>query len=256
VRRVGDTTGDLSVVYNLVDGTASSPGDFVVRSGFLDWNANDTATKNIEVQINGDTIAESTEGFTVELRPYFQGAGSTVSIPVTITDDDAPAPPARIAFINASESVSEGATTVTVQVGRTGNSNVAASVNYATTAGTAGAADFTSTTGTLSWAANDTANKSISVTLLPDAVDEVDENFTITLSNASSGAQIDTASVTVTIQDDDVPPPAGPPGGGSGGGGGGGAQDYLSLLLLAAVLAWQRRRTAPSLTDETEPRAA
>jgi len=262
LRRVGDTTGDLDVAYEAVDGTAGSPDDYVTDNGLLFWAANDTSTKSIEVQINGDAIAESSESFTLEVSPFFNpNPAAKVSIPVTITDDDTPAPPARIAFINASESVSEGATSVTIQVGRTGNSAVAASVDYATTAGTAGAADFTSASGTLSWAANDTANKSITITLLPDTVDESDENFTIALSNASSGAQIDTASIIVTVQDDDAPPPAGPPssppgsGGGGGGGGGGGAQDYLSLLLLAGVLAW-RRRVAPSLADETARRAA
>ena len=246
LRRVGDTTGTLYVYYNLVDGTAASPADFLTSAGLVNWNANDTATKRVEVQINGDAVLEPTETLSLNVSPYtILGNGPTVSIPITITDDDAPAPPARVGFIDATASVAESATSMTVQVGCTGNTAVASSVDYTMAAGSADAADFTGASGTLTWAAGDASSKMITIALLPDVLDEPNETFTITLSNASSGTEIDTAIATMTIQDDDAapsPPPGGGGGSGGGGGGGGGAESYLTLLVLAAVLMFRRRR--------------
>src|SRR4030095_2314992 len=98
------------------------------------------------------------------------------------------------------------------------------------------------TSGTLTWAANDTSVKLITVTLTPDAVDESDEWFTVTLRDVSSGTELDIATVTVTITDDDVLTPQPPPtsGGGSGGGGGGGTQNVLALLIYAVLVSWRR----------------
>ena len=247
LRRVGDTTGTVAAIFNPVDATAGSPGDYFVRPGNLIWVANETETKRIEVQINGDAMIEPTESLSMNVTTFsIFGDIPPASIPITITDDDASAPPAHVGFINPTALVSESATTVTVQVGRTGNTSIASSVDFATTAGSAGAADFTEANGTLTWAADDTSSKMITITLLPDAVDEPDDTFTISLRNASSGTLVDTATATVTIQDDDVPapPPPPPPSGGSGGGGrrGGGAEGYLDMLMLAAALLMQRRK--------------
>jgi hypothetical protein len=159
-----------------------------------------------------------------------------------------------VAFVNAAETIPESATSITLQISRTGNTSVASSVDYATTSVTAGIADFSGTAGTLTWAAGDTANKSLTITLLPDTTDEPDETFTVTLSAPSSGTQIDAATTTVTITDNDLPgqpPPSGGGGGVSSGGkkGGGGAESYLSLLALSALLGWRRHRRRPSVTS-------
>jgi Calx-beta domain-containing protein len=128
-----------------------------------------------------------------------------------------------------------------LQVARTGNSQVASSVDYVTANFTASAADYQATTGTLTWAPNDTSVKLITVTLTPDAVDESDETFTVTLRDASSGTELDVATATVTIADDDVLPPSPPPSSGGGnGGGGGGTQNVLALLIYAMLLSWRR----------------
>jgi hypothetical protein len=128
-------------------------------------------------------------------------------------------------------------------VARTGNPNSAVTVNYATAAGTAGTADFTAATGTLMWAANDTAAKTITVTLLPDTIDEPDETFSIVLSAPSAGAEIDTTGTAmVTITDDDAAPAPPGNGGGSSGGGGGGRMDpflLLGLFLLVSLRRWR-----------------
>ena len=75
-------------------------------------------------------------------------------------------------------------------------------VNYATADGTAEAgADYTATSGTLTFAAGETA-KTISVPVLDDAVDEGEETFTLRLSNAA-GARITDGEAVGTIANDD-----------------------------------------------------
>ena len=77
-----------------------------------------------------------------------------------------------------------------------------ATVDYATQDGTATAgADYTATSGTLTFEIGD-REKTISVTLLDDAVDEGEETFTVTLSNAT-GARIEDATATGTIENSD-----------------------------------------------------
>lgn len=107
----------------------------------------------------------------------------------------------------ATYAVEEGDTVVQVSVTRTGGTDGAASVSYATSDGTATAgADYTATTGTLNWAAGDGATKTIGIPVLEDTDVESAETITLTLSNAT-GAMLGTpAAATITINDDDVAP--------------------------------------------------
>ena len=83
----------------------------------------------------------------------------------------------------------------------------AVAVNYATANGTATAGlDFTATTGTLSFGVGETT-KTIVIPILPDAVDELPETFTVTLSDPIGGATLGAISAaTVTITDVDTTP--------------------------------------------------
>ncbi len=79
------------------------------------------------------------------------------------------------------------------------------SVGYATSSGSATqGADFSNTSGTLSFAAGATS-KTITVNTTEDSTDEADETFTVTLSNPSN-ATLSDATATGTIKDDDEPP--------------------------------------------------
>ena len=55
----------------------------------------------------------------------------------------------------------------------------------------------------MSWAAGDNTSKVITVNVQGDATVELNENFTVTLSNPTNGATITTATANGTIQDDD-----------------------------------------------------
>ena len=80
-------------------------------------------------------------------------------------------------------------------------------VDYATSDGTATVGvDYTSTSGTLTFNAGQT-EKTISVPVLDDAIDEGSETFTLTLSNASGGnAYLSDADATGTIENIDPMP--------------------------------------------------
>ncbi|HFQ15833.1 MAG TPA: hypothetical protein ENK41_05700, partial [Rhodobacteraceae bacterium] len=93
--------------------------------------------------------------------------------------------------------------TVTLNKAATGT----VTVDYAVNSGTASSpADYTATTGTLTFAAGETS-KTVNVSVKGDTVDEVDESVNLVLSNAS-GATFSsngaTLTVSGTIRDDDT----------------------------------------------------
>ena len=82
-------------------------------------------------------------------------------------------------------------------------------VDWATSDGTATAgSDYTAGSGTLTFAAGET-EKTVSVSVLDDSIDEGHETFTFTLSNASGGnAWLKDATATGTIENSDPMPQA------------------------------------------------
>ncbi|MEI6736975.1 MAG: Calx-beta domain-containing protein, partial [Pseudomonadota bacterium] len=93
-----------------------------------------------------------------------------------------------ISFQPTNYTVAEGAGSVTLTVQRIGSISSAATVNYATQGGTAtSGADFTATSGVLSWPAGDGSSRIITVPIIDDAIAEAAETFTVVLSNATGG---------------------------------------------------------------------
>jgi serine protease len=116
---------------------------------------------------------------------------------VALAADNTP----RVAWVTKSARAAEG-TTVALIVERSGTASAAASVAFATTAGSAGdGTDFTVTSGTINWAAGESGKKTISVAIAPDAAIEADETFTVTLSSPSGVTIYGAATATVDIRD-------------------------------------------------------
>ncbi len=100
--------------------------------------------------------------------------------------------------------VNEGDGTATFTVTRSGDIAPTASVDYATSDGTAKAvSDYTPTSGTLHFAAGETS-KSITVAITDDHIFEGSEFFNVSLSNANSGTSIIDNFAVATIKDDDA----------------------------------------------------
>ena len=121
------------------------------------------------------------------------------------------APSVTMADVTITEG-NAGTSLATFTVTRAGGMG-AFTVDYATLAGTALAGDdFAATSGTLSFAANQTT-ATVSVTINGDTTFEGDEGFSLVLSNATGGASLADPEAAGTITNDDTAPivPAAPP---------------------------------------------
>ena len=211
---LGRHDGASSVAW-AVTGSGGSPAnaaDFtggVLPSGTLSFAAGQTS-QTITVNVAGDTTVEADEGFTVTLSN--PSAGTTIGTAAatgTILNDDALASQLSIAAGNASQAEgNSGSTPFTFTVTRSGGTTGTSSVAWAVTGSggsPANAADFTGgvlPSGTLSFAAGQTS-QTITVNVAGDSTVEPNEGFTVTLSNASAGTSISTATATGTIRNDD-----------------------------------------------------
>ncbi len=107
--------------------------------------------------------------------------------------------PGTIHLGNLSYDVTEGAV-VNIVVTRSGGSSGVASVDYATSDGTAEAGtDYPATSGTLTFADGVSGNQTISIPITADDTAEPAEAFTVTLSNASGAILSPNSSATVNI---------------------------------------------------------
>ncbi|MEN8216812.1 MAG: leucine-rich repeat domain-containing protein [Pseudomonadota bacterium] len=106
--------------------------------------------------------------------------------------------PNRLQFTSATYSAIENAGQTIITVTRAEGSNGAISVDYATSD------DYTATSGTLNWADDDTADKTFIININDDSLVEGDETVTLSLNNATGGAELGTPySAILTITDND-----------------------------------------------------
>ncbi|MEO8216430.1 MAG: Calx-beta domain-containing protein [Acidobacteriota bacterium] len=195
---------DISAFYSTTDGTATNPSDYISTGGQLSWPAG-TTRQFVNVPLVGDFDIEADETFTVSLSNAVHSYFCRQQATGTIINDDSPG---TIQFSSASYAVAEnipgGLATITVL--RIGGAGGPASVDYATSDGTAvSPADFGATSGTLNFGPGETS-KTFSVSIVNDPTDEPNENLSLTLS-APTGATLGTPSAaTLTINDDDAPP--------------------------------------------------
>ena len=132
------------------------------------------------------------------------GPGSTP----TPTPTPTPGPTtSTFQFEQAVYTVPEGITFVTLTVFRAGNNSGAATVDFATTDGTATQkTDFTIALGTLSFAPGE-VSKSLDILISEDSKIEGLEALTVTLSNPTGGAGIGPiGTATIQITDDAIEP--------------------------------------------------
>lgn len=88
VNRIGSITGAASVSFATQSGTATSGADFTATNGTLNWPAGDGSTRLINVPIIDDTVAESTETFTVVLGNVIGTTIGSGTATVNIADNE------------------------------------------------------------------------------------------------------------------------------------------------------------------------
>jgi uncharacterized delta-60 repeat protein len=92
VRRTGGSTGELSVDYDTIAGTARAPDDFTSTFGTLTWLNGDLDPKIITVPITSDSTSEADEHFTIVLTNPTSALAASEFL-VTISETTAPVSP-------------------------------------------------------------------------------------------------------------------------------------------------------------------
>ena len=187
-------------------GTATEGVDYTPASGTLRFPARSTAAQTFEVTVNNDSMHEDTEVFTVTLRnaenAQLAGGGDTLTAAGRIEDEDQP-PKLSIGNGSVTEGPGSGPMQFAVQLVPASGRTV--TVQYGTADVTAtGASDYTAVSGTLTFLAG-TAVRTVPVPIADDALDEPDEQFTVSL-QAAVNATVATAAGTGTIADNDDAP--------------------------------------------------
>lgn len=191
--------GVSSVSFTTRNGTATAGSDYTARSGSVSFAAG-TTTATVSVSLLNDSLWEPPETFFVDLTGVSGAAlGTNRTATVTITDDDR-----NVEFSSPAASVSEAAGTVTLWVNRLGDAASTATVRFATANGSArSGSDYVAASGTLSWAAGDTASKPVTIRLVNDTSREKNETFLVTLSSPTGATLGRNTQATVTITNDD-----------------------------------------------------
>ena len=188
-------------------GTATSGTDYTaLASGTLTFGAGET-TKTVTVAVQGDTLDEPGETVQVQLSAATEASIGTATGTGTITDDDDP-PSLSISSPSVTEGNS-GSANLLFKVTLSAASGRQVTVRYADSGGgtaTSGT-DYTAlTAGTLTFAPGDT-EKTVTVQVTGDTLDEPNETVAVTLSSTSN-ASLGTATGSGTITDDDAAPSA------------------------------------------------
>jgi hypothetical protein len=195
---------EITVDYTTADGTAVAGSDYTPTSGTLTFGAGETST-SVDVPATGDTLYEGNQTFTVSLSSPSNAGIADADAVGTITDDD-PKPSFSIDDVSVVEG-NAGTATATFTASMSNPSAAGASVQWATSDGSALAgSDYEAGGATLTFSAGD-VSQTVHVTIDGDTVDESDETFGVTLSTPT-GATIADASATGTITDDDKTPTA------------------------------------------------
>src|SRR5439155_952468 len=162
--------------FATANGTATAGTDYVSTNGTLTFLPDQTS-QTITVTVLGDVLDELDETILVKDRKSVEERNSEGQGGVTILDDDA-APALAINDVSVVEGNS-GTTNAVLTVSMSAASAQTVTVNYATANGTATAgADYVSTNGTLTFLPGQTS-QTITVAVLGDVLDELDETILV-----------------------------------------------------------------------------
>src|SRR3954454_10389945 len=192
-----------TVHYATSDGTATDGSDYTGQSGTLTFSAGQTQ-KTFQIPILNPATPDPEDDETINLTLTTPGTSLVLGDPsvatLTIVDDD---PPGLIDFKSLTYSVSETGLVATVTVERLAGVGGAVAVDYATSDGTATAgSDYTATSGTLNWAAGDSADKTFTVPVTWDGRAEGPESINLNLSNVDGADFGPNMAAIVRIDDD------------------------------------------------------
>lgn len=196
-----ESSSTVTVKYATVDASAQAPSDYSAKSGTVTFKPGQTS-KTVSVAVRSDTLVEGDQSFTVSLSTPTNaviGDGSGLG---TIRDDD---PHSGVQLTIGDAFATEGdsgkvAVSLTVSLSRPSTSTV--TVAYQTVNGTAGRSDFTSRSGTLTFASGQ-VSKILKLSITSEWLPELTESFTVNLGSPTGDAILTDGIGTVVIADDD-----------------------------------------------------
>ncbi|TWT91585.1 FG-GAP-like repeat-containing protein [Stieleria varia] len=205
-------SGSVTVNY-AISGTASEGTDYTGTGTSVQVPANGSVNVIVNPTADASNEDDETVTLTITANEGVYNLGALNSATGTIQNDDQVIDPTSLAIaaVNASQREGDsGTTSLTFNVTRSGAIDGATTVSYTTSglgSNPADASDFVGDSfpsGTVSFAAGETL-KTITIPVSGDVIAEQNEQFAVSLSNASDNASIVTASAIGTIQDDDRP---------------------------------------------------
>lgn len=193
----------VSVRYETVNRTAKSPSDYRSKSGKIFFRAGDKA-KTVAIPLTGDTRDEADETFRLRIFDPVHAKIADRSGTVTIRDND-PMPSMEIGNVEVTEPNAGSEKPMSFPVHLSTASGMPVTVGYTVSEDSADADDdyVAESSGTLYFSPGTTV-KYVSTTAVGDDTDEVDETFTVTLSDAQN-ARLSDGSARGTIRDNDGP---------------------------------------------------
>ncbi len=225
--RTNGSLGQASALAATLDSVALAGQDYTAKTQAVTWTsrnaAGSTAPLPFSVTVSDDEIIEGTEDFVLQLSlpggtvvlggqyiPTGVAFGTNIQARANIIENDVT--PSTFLFRKGEFDFNENDGTVTIDVARTGNSSIPASVGYSIRPGTGANAatdgvDFVSGSGQLQFSGGQT-NKTFTVRLRDDASVEQDETVLLALANPSPGGVLGKSNVvaTLTIIDNDYAP--------------------------------------------------
>lgn len=189
----------ITVRYGTANSTAVASADYVATSGTLNFPAG-TTSQSLDVKVNADLLDEFTETFLVNLSGATYAVISDSRGIGAITDDD-PLPSLSVNNVSIFEGNS-GYTLATFTVTLSAASAKTVTVGYST-ADNAGVSsgDYASKSGALSFASG-VVSKTISVLVKGDVFKELDEFFSLNLSDALNATIADSRGLARIRNDD------------------------------------------------------
>jgi hypothetical protein len=190
------SSGPVTVDFATAGGTAVAGVNYVATNGTLTYVYGETS-KTFTVSVVDDGVWQ-TNNYTVNLGlSNITGSavfGSPTNAVLTILDVDGPG---SFQFSSSGYAVSQDAGTMNIQVIRMNGKTGMATVDYATSDGTAAAdQNYTATSGTLSFASGETS-KTFSVTVLNQPVGGSGKTVNLTLSSPTAGATVGSPGTAV-----------------------------------------------------------
>jgi hypothetical protein len=206
--------GEMVLLIATVSGVPAGTG---IPTGMVTFSDGATVILQVPLRTNGtdgiasigrSSLATGSHTITAVYASDTQFAASSGSTTLLIA-------PTNVQLADSSLSVSEGTSTLNVQVTRTGNLSGSSTVGYATS-DTGGAnncnvvggvassrCDYITTLGSLSFAAGE-VSKTISIPIIDDVYAEGNETFTIALNNPTGASLGSPGAATLTITDNET----------------------------------------------------